>query len=114
MANVSNFPTGVLSTIRHALVFNLREYHQRFGEDLPDSDLYVDIVKAVKWVHETDPQTAVSLVWHAFQEATVDDGPTLEDAARCLRLSLTQSSEPYGRWTPEEADGFVAAALIMR
>jgi hypothetical protein len=113
--NVGDIPSGVYGTIRLALESNLRYYHRRYPDDIDGSDLWADIVTAVKWVHETSPQTAVYLVQSALTNVSTDeDGPALEDVARCLRHSLTQASAPYGNWTPEEADHFVTAALIAR
>ncbi|MFE7244682.1 hypothetical protein [Streptomyces sp. NPDC057580] len=46
--------------IRHALALNLRHHGQQFGADnLRWSDLYVDVITALKWVHSVDPETAV-------------------------------------------------------
>ena len=100
--------------IRLALEFNLRDYHRRFPDDIDGADLYGDIITAVKWVHETSPRTALYLVQSALTNVVDGDGPTLEDAARCLRHSLTQGGGPHGEWAPEEADRFVTAALIAR
>ncbi|MGY3676448.1 hypothetical protein [Streptomyces sp. TE33382] len=112
---MSVFPPGVCGTIRIALEGNLRQYHQRFGSDtLPVADLAVDIIKALKWVHSVDPDTAVSLAWRALTTVSSDtDGLTLEAASRCLRHSLTQGSAPYGKWTSDQAERFVTAALIL-
>jgi hypothetical protein len=83
--------------------------------NLDGADLYVGIVTAVKWVHETCPQTTLYLVQSALTNvSTREDGPALEYVARCLRHSLRQPSTSYGDWTPEEADRFVTAALIAR
>ncbi|MGW4995392.1 hypothetical protein ACWEQ3_48870 [Streptomyces mirabilis] len=69
----------------------------------------------MKWVYETSGQTALYLVQAALTNvSSEEDGPALEDLARCLRHSLTQRGGPYGDWTPEEADRFVTAALIAR
>ncbi|WP_435242981.1 hypothetical protein [Streptomyces cucumeris] len=112
---MSDFPDGVCGAIRHALVFNLRDHHQRFGEEeLSASDLYFEIVEALKWVHATNADTAVHLVSRALAEATDEGGPTLDAAAQCLRHSLTQSSGSYGKWTADEAERFLTAALILR
>ncbi len=74
-------------------------------------DLYGDIVAAVKWVYETSPQVALYLVRSALTNVSTDeDGPALEDAAHCLRHSLTEDRQ----WTLEAADRFVTAALIAR
>ncbi|WP_327350113.1 hypothetical protein OG772_36135 [Streptomyces sp. NBC_01321] len=80
--------------IRHALALNLRHHGQQFGADnLRWSDLYVDVITALKWVHSVDPETAVYVARRALQEAA-DDGDRqaapLKDAALCLRHSLTQ------------------------
>jgi hypothetical protein len=113
---VSDFPPGVLPTIRHALVFNLLDAHRHAGDDLPACDLYPEIVRALKWVHSQDPDGAVWLAWHALEEvdghAPSEDGPSRETAARCLRFSLTRSTPPFDAWTEDEADRFVTAALI--
>lgn len=113
---MSDVAGSVYGAIRYALEYNLRDYHQRFGEEeLPWSDLYVDIVAAVKWVYETSPETALHLVRRALTDASnSDDGPTLEAAARCLRHSLTQGGSTPQGWTPEQANRFVTAALIAR
>ena len=113
---MSVFPSGVTGTIRHALALNLRHYAQQFGVDnLSGSDLYVDVITALKWVHSVDPQTAVYIARHALQEA-VDEGDRhpvpLKDAALCLRHSLTQTSESYGKWSHDQAEAFVTAALM--
>lgn len=112
---MSDFPPGVTTTIRHALVLNLRDGHRRFGDDLPAMDLYPDIVRALKWVHSEKPDHASWLVWDAFQDiasyAEDGDGPPVEAAVRCLRFSLTRETPPFGGWTEEEADSFVTAAL---
>ncbi|MFH8789162.1 hypothetical protein [Streptomyces roseoverticillatus] len=108
-----DIPGAVYGTIRLALESNLRHYHQRFPGQLDGADLYGDIVTAVKWVHETSPQTSLYLVQRALTNVSTDEGgPSLEDVASCLRHSLTQSSSL--EWTPEEADRFVTAALIAR
>ncbi|MET8221495.1 hypothetical protein [Streptomyces hirsutus] len=112
---MSDIPGGVYGAIRLALEANLRDYHRRIPDQLDGADLYVDIVTAVKWVHEVAPQTALYLVQSALTNVSTDeDGPVLEDVARCLRHSLTQPSSPYGEWSYEEADRFVTAALIAR
>jgi hypothetical protein len=109
---VSDFPPGVLPTIRHALVLNLLDGHRRAGDDLPAYDLYGDIVRALKWVHSQDPEEAVWIAWRALEDvAGHEDGPSREAAARCLCFSLTRTTPPFG-WTVEEADRFVTAALI--
>ena len=86
--------------IRLALEFNLRDYHRRFPDDIDGADLYGDIITAVKWVHETSPRTALYLVQSALANVVDGDGPTLEDAARCLRHSLTQGGRATRRMGP--------------
>ena len=113
---MSDLPEGVTGAIRHALALNLRHYAQQFGVDnLSGSDLYVDVITALKWVHSVDPQTAVYVARHALQEAT-DEGDQhpvpLKDAALCLRHSLTQASVPYGKWSQDQAEAFVTAVLL--
>ncbi|MFD9496879.1 hypothetical protein ACFWA1_35995 [Streptomyces sp. NPDC060005] len=112
---MSDFPPGVTTTIRHALVFQLRDGHRRYGADLPAMDLYPDIIRALKWVHTEDPERALWLVWSTFQDvssyAEDGSGPPLENAVRCVRHSLTQDSPPLGRWTEEEAECFVTEAM---
>ncbi|WP_406128011.1 hypothetical protein [Streptomyces sp. NBC_00989] len=109
-----DFPPGVTTTIRHALVFNLRDGHRRYGADLPAMDLYPDIIRALKWVHAEDPDRAHWLAWSAFEDvsshAEENNGPPLEAAISCLRHSLTRETPPFGSWTEEEADRFITAA----
>lgn len=116
---MSDFPPGVTATIRHALVLNLLEAHRRAGDDLPACDLYPDIIRALKWVHSQDPDRAVWLAWHALEEvggytSSDEDGPSAEAVARCLRFSLTRETPPFDKWSEDEADRFVTAALIKR
>jgi hypothetical protein len=113
--SVSAIPGGVYGAIRLALEANFPDYHRQFPDDIENSDLWADVVTAVKWVHETSAQTALYLVQAALTSVSTDeDGPALEDLARSLSHSLTQRGGPYGDWTPEEADRFVTAALIAR
>ncbi|MEF9908620.1 hypothetical protein ACQSMD_33430 [Streptomyces flavovirens] len=113
---MSDFPPGVLPTIRHALVLNLLDAHRRVGDDLPACDLYPEIIRALKWVHSQDPDTAVWAVWHALEEVSgyteTEGGPTTEAAARCLRFSLTRDTPPFDEWSEVQADRFITAALI--
>ncbi|MEU0061706.1 hypothetical protein [Streptomyces sp. NPDC006334] len=113
---MSDLPAGATGAIRHALALNLRHYGQQFGVDkLRWTDLYVDVITALKWVHSVDPQTAVYVARHALQEAA-DEGDKqpvpLKEAALCLRHSLTQASVPYGKWSEEQAEAFVTAVLL--
>jgi hypothetical protein len=36
----------------------------------------------------------------------------LKDAVLCLRHSLTQAGMPFGKWSQDQAETFVAAALL--
>ncbi|MET9443103.1 hypothetical protein [Streptomyces sp. NPDC006610] len=113
---VSDFPSGVTGAIGHALALNLRHYAQQFGVDnLSGTDLYADVIAALKWVHSVDPQTAVYVARHALQDAA-DEGDRhpvpLKEAALCLRHSLTQASVPYGKWSQGQAEAFVTAVLL--
>ncbi|WP_432014448.1 hypothetical protein [Streptomyces cucumeris] len=65
-------------------------------------------------MHTTNADTAVHLVSRALAEATEEGGPSPDVAAQCLRRSLTQSSGSYGKWTADEAERFLTAALILR
>lgn len=51
----------------------------------------------------------------ALQDAA-DEGAKqpvpLNDAALCLRHSLTQTSTPYGKWTEDQAEAFMTAVLL--
>ncbi|MEV7881866.1 hypothetical protein [Streptomyces microflavus] len=113
---MSDFPPGVLPTLQHALVFNLLDAYRRVGHDLPFCDLYPDLIRALKWVHAQDPETAVSVVWNTLEHLAghtqTEGGPATEAAARCLRFSLTRTTPPFGEWSEEQADRFVTAALI--
>lgn len=113
---MSDLPDGVPGAIGHALALNLRHYYQQFGPDnLSGSDLYVDVITALKWVHSVDPETAVFVARNALVEAA-DEGDSnpvpLKDAVLCLRHSLTQASVPYGKWSQHQAEAFVTAALL--
>lgn len=113
---MSDFPSGVLGAIRHALALNMRHHGQQYGTaDLRFTDLYVNVITALKWVYSVDPQTAVRVARRALQEAA-DEGDRhpvpLPDGARCLRHSLTQASMPYGEWSQDQAEAFVTAVLL--
>jgi hypothetical protein len=110
---VERIPSSVYGTIRLALEANLREYHRMDDFPIENADLYTDIVSAVKWARDKSEQTALHLVQSALTNVSTDEnGPSLEDAAECLRHSLTQpGSRP---WSREEADRFVTAALLAR
>ncbi|MFJ9101111.1 hypothetical protein ACIRJM_21895 [Streptomyces sp. NPDC102405] len=113
---MSDLPAGVTGAIGRALAFNLRHHGQQFGMDnLRFTDLYVDVIKALKWVHSVDPAMAVRVARRALQDAA-DEGDKLpvplKDSALCLRHSLTQSSVPYGKWSEDQADAFVTAVLL--
>ncbi|WP_328418517.1 hypothetical protein OG542_40225 (plasmid) [Streptomyces violaceus] len=113
---MSDFPSGVTGAIGHALALNLRHYGQQFGMDnLRWSDLYVDVITALKWVHSVDPATAVNVARRALQDAA-DEGDKqpvpLKESALCLRHSLTQASVPYGKWSQDQAEAFVTAVLM--
>ncbi|WP_338775249.1 hypothetical protein [Streptomyces sp. DG1A-41] len=113
---MSDLPAGVTGAIGHALAFNLRHHGQQFGLDnLRWTDLYVDVITALKWVHSVDPATAVYVARRALQDAA-DEGDKqpvpLKEAALCLRHSLTQGSVPYGKWSEEQAEAFVTAVLL--
>ncbi|WP_405691223.1 hypothetical protein [Streptomyces sp. NBC_00057] len=107
-------PGEVYETIRLALQWNLREYHRKHPAQLPSCDLYVYVVSAVKWARETNPGVALYLTQSALTAVADDDGPTLDDAAACLRHSLTQESPGHNAWSYDEASRFVTAALLAR
>ncbi|MCX4482180.1 hypothetical protein OOK44_38230 [Streptomyces cellulosae] len=103
-------PRTVVATIRHALVFNVLDYHQRYGDRIRRASLYPDVVDSVKWLHGQDPQAAADLVAEALTEITAErGGPALDLAARCVRHSLTFLTD-HGEWTEDQADRFVTAA----
>lgn len=113
---MSDLPSGVPGAIGHALALNLRHYAEQFGVDnLSGTDLYVDVISALKWVHSVDPATAVYVARHALLEAA-DEGDKqpvpLKEGALCLRHSLTQASVPYGKWSRGRAEAFVTAVLM--
>lgn len=102
--------------IRHALALNLRHHGQQFGADnLRWSDLYEDVITALKWVHSVERETAVYVARRALQEAA-DGGDRqaapLKDAALRLQHSLTQASVPYGKRSETQAEAFVTAAPL--
>lgn len=110
---MERIPSSVYGTIRLALEANLREYHRLDGVHIENADLYADIVSAVKWASEKSEQAALHLVQSALMSVSTDkDGPALEDAAECLRHSLTQPGSSPREWSREEADRFVTAALL--
>ncbi|MFD4795050.1 hypothetical protein [Streptomyces anulatus] len=114
---MSDFPPGVLTTIRHALVLNLLDAHRRVGNDLPACDLYPDIIRSLKWVHSQDPEAADRVVWNALEHVAghteTEGGPDPENAARCLSFSLTRNTPPFEAWSRDQADRFVAAARVL-
>ncbi|MGF0163038.1 hypothetical protein ACQRET_03210 [Streptomyces koyangensis] len=112
---MKKFPEGILGTITMALAFDL---HQRYRTTHPShfsgTELAVDIVKAVKWVHAEDPDLADAIVGHAFQLASdLKPRPVpFAVSADCVATSLAQqSSHPYGQWSRDQSREFVERCL---
>ncbi|MFC8394847.1 hypothetical protein [Streptomyces sp. NPDC057238] len=113
---MSDLPAGVTGAIGHALAFNLRHHSQQFGVgNLRWSDLYTDVITALKWIHSVDPARAVHVARRALQDAA-DEGDKqpvpLKEAALCLHHSLTQASVPYGKWSEDQTEAFMTAVLL--
>ncbi|MFC8393630.1 hypothetical protein [Streptomyces sp. NPDC057238] len=113
---MSGFPSGVTCVIGHALALNLRHCHQQFGADnLSASDLHVDVIAVLKWVHSVALEMTVHVARHVLLEVADEGDRTpgpLENAAPCLRHSLTRAGMPYGKWSQDPAKAFVTAALM--
>ncbi|MFE9319219.1 hypothetical protein ACFYNV_29670 [Streptomyces albidoflavus] len=111
---MTKFPEGILGTIKMALAFDL---HQRYRTSRPGhfsgTELAVDVVKALKWVHAEDPDRADIIVRNAFQLASeLKPHPVpFAASAECVVTSLTQSSHPYGRWSWDQSREFVERCL---